>query len=229
MVLEARNVRRHIPMAGDTVEVLRGVDFSLRKGEFTAILGSSGAGKSTLLHVLGLLDRPDSGEVLWNGEALGRASESRRTELRATESAFVFQFYFLLPEFSALENVMMPAAIARGRGRAPTGSAACRTRAEELLERVGLRERMRHRPQELSGGERQRVAIARGLMNRPAILFCDEPTGNLDSRTSKSIHELLGEVNRDLQQTILVVTHEADMAAAAARRVVMRDGVIVAE
>ncbi len=228
-VLEARGLQRHFALGAQRVAVLRGADLRVMRGEFAAILGSSGSGKSTLLHILGLLDRPDGGEVLWNGEALATAGESRRTELRATESAFVFQFYFLLPEFSALENVVMPAAIARGRGRAPKSAAERRERGMELLERVGLKERMQHRPQQLSGGERQRVAIARGLMNRPSILFCDEPTGNLDSRTAHSIHELLVEVNRELGQTILVVTHEADMAAVAARRVVMRDGIISPE
>ncbi|MSR74999.1 MAG: ABC transporter ATP-binding protein [Planctomycetes bacterium] len=228
-VLETRGLKRHFKVGAERVEVLRGVNFSMAAGEFAAILGSSGAGKSTLMHILGLLDRPDSGEVLWNGESVSQASEARRTVLRATESAFVFQFYFLLPEFSALENVMMPAAIARGRGRAPASAAERRARAEDLLTRVGLKERMRHRPQQLSGGERQRVAIARGLMNRPSILFCDEPTGNLDSRTAQSIHELLVSVNRELQQTILVVTHEVDMAAVADRRVVMRDGLIGTE
>ncbi len=226
VVLEARGLVRRFPMGKADVEVLRGVNFSVARGEFTAILGSSGSGKSTLLHVLGLLDRPDAGEVLWNGEALAAAGESRRAELRATESAFVFQFYFLLPEFTAIENVLIAAAIARGRGRAPASRKERHERAVELLERVGLKERMQHRPAELSGGERQRVAIARGLMNRPSILFCDEPTGNLDSRTAARIHELLQQVNADLGQTILAVTHEKVMAECARRRLVMRDGVI---
>jgi lipoprotein-releasing system ATP-binding protein len=226
VVLEARGLERRFVMGSQTVDVLRGASFKIARGEFAAILGSSGSGKSTLLHVLGLLDRPDHGELFWNGESLAQAPESRRAELRATDSAFVFQFYFLLPEFTALENVLLAAAIARGRGRAPATKAERRSRAEELLERVGLKDRMGHRPNALSGGERQRAAIARALMNRPSILFCDEPTGNLDSRTAERIHELLQQVNGELGQTILAVTHEQAMAACARRRLVMRDGVI---
>ena len=229
-LLEVRAIERAFNVAGRELRVLRGVDFSIQEGEFVAIQGSSGSGKSTLLHILGLLDRPTEGAVLYQGEHLEDASESRRTVLRATEFAFVFQFYYLLPELSALENVRMPALIAgRAATRIPASKAERMDRARGLLERVGLSERMGHRPHQLSGGERQRVALARALMNEPRLMFCDEPTGNLDSKTAAGIHELMLELNDGLRQTILVVTHEPAMGQVAHRRLTMVDGKIVSE
>jgi len=230
VLLSVRGVTKGFRLAGREISVLRGVDVDVREGDFVAIRGSSGAGKSTLLHILGLLDRPTEGTVIYDGNDVSRARERARAKLRATEFAFVFQFYYLLPEFSALENVCIPAIIARDGGRADVrGKAARRDRARELLDRVGLGHRLEHRPNELSGGERQRVAIARGLMNAPRIVFCDEPTGNLDSRTAQGIHELLQELNSSAGQTIVVVTHEPAMADVAKTRLAMVDGRIVEE
>jgi len=225
----ARGITRSFSMGGQEVEVLKRVDLDVREGDFLAIKGSSGTGKSTLLHILGLLDRPTSGTLTFEGTELASASESRRTALRATELAFVFQFYYLLPEFSTVENVFMPALIARGGARSLIGRnnrKERKARAIQLLEQVGLSHRLTHRPNQLSGGERQRVAIARALMNQPRIVFLDEPTGNLDSNTAASIHDLLRELNESLNQTMVVVTHERAMADVARRRVEMVDGVI---
>jgi lipoprotein-releasing system ATP-binding protein len=220
-------VRKTYRLDGAEIPVLRGVDFRVEDGEFLAIQGSSGAGKSTLLHLLGLLDRPDEGSIRLFGREVALAPERERSVLRATELAFVFQFYFLLPEFTALENVVMAGLIARGRGRAASTRREVEERARTLLAQVGLGERLRHRPKELSGGERQRVAIARALVNRPRLLLGDEPTGNLDSRTASGIHDLLREVNQIHGQTMIVVTHEERMAQVASRRLFMRDGVLL--
>ena len=230
LLLSAREVSKGFRLARRDIPVLQGVNVDVHEGDFVAIRGSSGAGKSTLLHILGLLDRPNSGSVLYEGEEVAGTSERKRATLRATEFAFVFQFYYLLPEFTALENVCIPAIIAKDGGRAGVrGKAAREERARELLERVGLADRMKHRPNELSGGERQRVAIARGLMNAPRIVFCDEPTGNLDSRTAVGIHDLLCELNENTGQTLVVVTHEPAMAEVARTRLAMVDGRIVDE
>ncbi|MAG58076.1 MAG: hypothetical protein CMJ83_17455 [Planctomycetes bacterium] len=226
-LLSVRDVTRSFKLGGQIIEVLRGVNLDIEEGAFTAIRGSSGAGKSTLLHILGLLDRPTSGSVTYKGREVSRASESQRTKLRATEFAFVFQFYYLLPEFTALENVCIPAVIAGKKSRGAPNKSDRISRAEDLLDRVGLAHRLGHRPNQLSGGERQRVAIARALMNEPRIVFCDEPTGNLDSRTAGEIHALLYELNQTLSQTIVVVTHEPVMAQVARTRLVMTDGRIV--
>ncbi len=225
VVLGVEDVTKSFKLGRQTVEVLRGVNLRVRRGDFLAIRGSSGAGKSTLLHILGLLDRPTSGSVSYEGRDVSGAGERARTRLRATEFAFVFQFYYLLPEFTALENVCIPAVIAGTRSHAEVrGRGARKQRAREFLERVGLGHRLGHLPNQLSGGERQRVAIARALMNQPRIVFCDEPTGNLDSRSASGIHELLHDLNESLSQTIVVVTHEPAMADVARRRIVMSDG-----
>jgi lipoprotein-releasing system ATP-binding protein len=217
-------------MGGQQLSVLRGVSFAINDGEFVAIRGSSGSGKSTLLHILGLLDRPSGGRVLYQGVDLTSASEAKRTQLRSTEFAFVFQFYYLLPELSALENVLMPAMIAGAAAKSlPRGKPERKERALHLLDRVGLMPRQKHRPHQLSGGERQRVALARALMNQPRLVFCDEPTGNLDSKTSEGIHRLMLELNEGLGQAFLVVTHEPAMAAAAKRQLTMVDGLIESE
>ena len=225
LIYGVRGIERTFRTGGRDVRVLRGVDLDIRDGEFVAVRGPSGSGKSTLLHILGLLDRPSAGNISYRGRDLGGIGERQRTALRATEFGFIFQFYYLLPEFTALENVLMPARIAGRRAR--IARAGRRERASGLLERVGLGHRLEHRPDQLSGGERQRVAIARALMNEPRIVFCDEPTGNLDSRTAEGIHELLSELNETLGQTIVAVTHEPAMARVAHRVLHMRDGVVI--
>ena len=206
------------------LHVLRGVSFSVRRGEFVSIVGASGSGKSTLLHLVGLLDRPDRGSVALDGMDTHRLSRRRRNRVRCQDVGFVFQFYHLLPELNVLDNTLLPARVdasiaawlARGRSQ--------RARAVEVLERLGLGQRLRHRPKELSGGERQRVAIARALMNKPRILLADEPTGNLDSKTGGRIMDLLSEFHRDSGQTTLMVTHDPALAAHADRVLHLRDG-----
>ena len=227
---QIRGVKRAFRLGRQEIAVLRGVDLDILEGDFLAIKGSSGTGKSTLLHILGLLDRPNEGTLGYGGTDLARAPERQRTAIRAVDFGFVFQFYYLLPEFDTVENVCMPALIARRAARSLRGRnhrKERRERALHLLERVGLAHRLGHRPGELSGGERQRVAIARALMNEPRIVFCDEPTGNLDTRTAAGIHELLAELNRDLDQTMVVVTHEESMTRVVKRSLEMVDGVIL--
>ncbi len=229
-IYESRGVTRHFVIGDERLEILKGVDLSVERGELLAIMGMSGSGKTTLLHILGLLDRPTSGAVLLDGEDLAQAPDSRRNMIRATEIAFVFQFYYLLPEFTALENVMFPSLVAEGTGlahRAPREKSAREARARELLSQVGLASRVRHKPDQLSGGERQRVAIARALMTQPRIVFCDEPTGNLDPRTAAGVHSLFRDLNATLGQTFVIVTHDARMADAASRRVMLEDGRVV--
>ncbi len=207
-----------------TLQVLRGVSLDVRRGEFLAITGASGSGKSTLLHLLGLLDRPDSGQIVLEGKAVDRLSRAGRNRMRCTEIGFVFQFYHLLGELTVLENVLLPAMVQRPTAGWWQDRSRRRARALELLEQVELGGRLKHRPKELSGGERQRVAIARALMNAPDLLLADEPTGNLDSRTGTRIMELLRRLNRQRQQTLVMVTHDAALAADADRRLHLRDG-----
>jgi lipoprotein-releasing system ATP-binding protein len=210
-------------MGRATLEVLRGVDLELREGEILAVVGQSGSGKSTLLHHIGLLDEPDAGRVLFEGRPLpltGPAAAHARSRI----FGFVFQFYHLLPEFTALENVLMPALVAESMGAWRRRRRELRARAASLLGAVGLGDRMRHRPSELSGGERQRVAIARALMNAPRVLLCDEPTGNLDRRTAEGVRNQLWELNRRDGQSIVLVTHDTELAARADRRLLLVDG-----
>ncbi len=203
------------------VEVLRGVSVAVAPGDFLALRGSSGAGKSTLLHLLGGLDSPDAGEIWFAGNRFSRFSPSQLTAFRNTKVGFVFQSYHLLPELDALENVCLPARIAR------KNDARLEVRARELLARVGLADRMDHRPAELSGGEQQRVAIARSLINEPVLLLADEPTGNLDSHTGEGIIELLQAIRAESNVTLIIATHDQRVANRAPRQVELLDGQIV--
>ena len=222
---EARGLRKTYLNGADRIEFLRGVGLSVFPGEMLSIVGPSGSGKSTLLHLLGALDRPDSGEVRLDGRDLFKLSENARARVRNESIGFVFQFYHLLPEFTALENVLMPALVYRARGAG--GGGAARARAAALLESVGLGDRLVHKPSQLSGGEQQRVAIARALMNRPRLVLADEPSGNLDSRTSAELHALLADLNRREGQAFVIVTHDDELSRRAHRRLRMRDGVVV--
>jgi lipoprotein-releasing system ATP-binding protein len=217
-VLELRGVRRVFKQAGVDLTVLNGIDLILQPGEVVALVGPSGAGKSTMLHVAGLLERPDGGAVLIGGEDCGRLNDERRTLLRRSAIGFVYQFHHLLPEFSALENVMMPQMIAAAPRR------QAREKAAELLERVGLMPRAGHRPARLSGGEQQRVAIVRALANDPKILLGDEPTGNLDHATGESVLETLLDLVRNTGLAALIATHNLDLARRLDRIVALEDG-----
>jgi lipoprotein-releasing system ATP-binding protein len=219
--LELRDVVRTYSQAGVPLPVLRDVSFSLRRGEIVALVGPSGAGKSTLLHVAGLLEKPDGGTVWLDGRECGALSDQARTSLRGAALGFVYQFHHLLPEFSALENVMLPqmiAGVARG---------AARARALELLRQVGLEPRAEHRPARLSGGEQQRVAIVRALANRPRVLLGDEPTGNLDQNTAGDVTALLLQIVRGSGLTALIATHNLELAARMDRVLALVDGRVV--
>ena len=217
MIIEAKGIRKSF----GSLEVLKGLDFSVEKGEVVAIMGASGAGKSTLLQILGTLSTPDAGELIIDGTDVLKLSSRDLSSFRNTKLGFVFQFHHLLPEFTAIENVMIPAFIA-GKGMKEA-----REEASELLARVGLSERESHKPSELSGGEQQRVAIARAIINRPAVLFADEPSGNLDSRTKEEIHSLFFSLRDTLGQTIVIVTHDSTLAAQCDRCLNMRDGLFI--
>lgn len=206
---------------GGVLHILNGVQLQVARGEMIAVVGTSGAGKSTLLHVLGALDRPTEGRVVVDGESLEGRSDEELAAVRSRKIGFVFQFHHLLREFSALENVMMPARIA---GRDP---AASRHRAEELLTLVGLGGRMHHRPAELSGGEQQRTAVARSLAMDPVLLLADEPSGNLDHGNAERLHDLLAELAREMEIGMVVVTHNRSLAARADRVLLLEDGVLV--
>lgn len=201
--------------------MLKGVDLHVKPGEVVSIVGKSGAGKSTLLHILGTLDRPDEGSLLINGEDVFSKGDKKLAAFRNREVGFVFQFHHLLPEFDALENVYFPALIA-GKGVGEV-----KPRALELLDYLGLSERLHHKPTELSGGEQQRVAVARALMNEPAIVFADEPSGNLDSTSSRELHQLLFKLRDDFQQSFIIVTHNEDLATMSDRRLEMVDGRLI--
>jgi ABC-type lipoprotein export system ATPase subunit len=219
-ILAARGVRKSYLMGRRSLEVLRGIELTVRRGEFLALRGASGAGKSTLLHLLGGLDLPNAGEIIFDGSDLRALPARALARLRNRRVGFVFQAYHLLPELSALENVALPARMAR----ASPGDAAARGR--ELLNRVGLGERLEHRPYELSGGEQQRVAIARALINQPDLILADEPTGNLDSRTGEEIIHLLCDLREERRATLIMATHDAKIAARAPRVVELADGVL---
>ena len=216
--LRLEGVRRTFVQASSRLEVLRGIDLRLPAGTLAALVGPSGAGKSTLLHIAGLLERPSDGQVVIEGQAAARLSEGERTRLRGARIGFVYQFHHLLPDFTAVENVMMPQLIT-GQGRT-----AARKRGMELLERLGIGARATHRPARLSGGEQQRVAIARALANRPGLLLADEPTGNLDLATADTVFETLLQVSRELGTAALVATHNPDLAARMDTTYSLREG-----
>ncbi len=216
--IQARGVHKSFRMGSEELHILKGVNLTVRRGEFVAIVGPSGAGKSTLLHILGGLDRPTTGEVYYNGTEISRLPEGELAAFRNQTVGFVFQFHHLLPEFTALENAMMPALI----GRRPLDSAD--EKARGILQRVGLADRLEHRPGELSGGEQQRVAVARALVLNPNVLLADEPTGNLDSKTGEAIFELLRELNQEQGLTVILVTHNEWFARRTDRVLRMADG-----
>ena len=216
-VIVTRNLQRDYDMGGEVVHALRGVDVVIRKNEFVAIMGPSGSGKSTLMNLIGCLDSPTGGEYWLNGHRVSELGDDELARIRNKEIGFVFQTFNLLPRATALHNVELPLVYAG------TGSRERREMAAEALRRVGLQDRVQHRPNELSGGQRQRVAIARALVNQPSILLADEPTGNLDSATSEEIMSLFETLYRE-GQTIVVVTHEPDIAAHARRQVHLKDG-----
>ncbi len=220
IVLEARDVCRHYEEGGRRVDVLRGVNLQVRAGEMVAIVGASGSGKSTLLHVLGLLDRPSSGEVHVAGQSGLRATEAERSKIRNRFLGFVYQFHHLLPEFTALDNVAMPLILRRMKRD------TAREPARRMLAQVGLAERASHTPGQLSGGERQRVALARALVTSPACVLADEPTGNLDRVTAREVFSVLRQVNQQEGAAFVIVTHDTDLAAQADRQLRMVDGVL---
>ena len=204
-----------------SLQVLKGVDFEVKAGEIVSIVGKSGAGKSTLLHILGTLDTPDEGIIEIAGDQIPTSNSKKLADFRNTHIGFVFQFHHLLPEFTALENVSIPGFIKRDP------EAKVRARAKELLNYLGLSGRLDHKPTQLSGGEQQRVAVARALINDPAIVFADEPTGNLDSTSSQELHQLLFKLREDFNQTFVIVTHNEALAGMSDRRVEMKDGVLI--
>jgi lipoprotein-releasing system ATP-binding protein len=220
VLLRASSLRKTYVIGKRSLEVLRGIDLSVDPGEFLVLCGASGAGKSTLLHLLGGLDVPNAGDIHFRGKSLRQLSNGGLTEFRNRHVGFVFQAYHLLPEFSALENVCLPARMARVPSR------DAEPRGRQLLERVGLGERLEHRPYELSGGEQQRVAIARALINDPELILADEPTGNLDSRTGAEIIDLLRALQQEHGRTLIIATHDAAVAAKAPRVVELADGQI---
>ena len=220
-ILFLHDVERHYRQGEETLYVLNGVELALWAGQSVALVAPSGAGKSTLLHIAGLLEHPDRGDVYIDGRSTAILPDHERTRIRRNEIGFVYQSHHLLPEFSALENVLLPQMI-RGLGRREAAK-----RATELLTYLGLRDRLTHRPAELSGGEQQRVALARALINKPAIVLADEPTGNLDSKNSEIVLNMLRHSNRELGQTVLMITHNPEAAAYGDRIFHMRDGQIV--
>jgi lipoprotein-releasing system ATP-binding protein len=203
------------------LEVLKGIDLSVQTGELLSVIGQSGAGKSTLLHILGTLDATDSGEIIIGGKAISGMSVKDLASFRNKEIGFIFQFHNLLPEFSALENVCLPGLISNKNEREVF------KKGEQLLDRLGLSSRVKHKPSELSGGEQQRVAVARSLINSPSLVFADEPSGNLDSKTAEELHQLFFSLRKEMNQTFVIVTHNKRLASMTDRRIEIRDGVIL--
>ena len=219
-LLSCQNVSKFYQEGTQQTEVLKQVSFSMQPSELVAIVGSSGSGKSTLLHTLGGLDQPSSGEVFIKGQSLQQMSPNALAKLRNQYLGFVYQFHHLMADFTALENVMMPMLIGQ------QNKTEAQDRAEQILSAVGLQHRISHRPSALSGGERQRVAIARALVNNPALVLADEPTGNLDHKTTESIFELIQQLNQEKQIAFLLVTHDLNLAEKLNRRLIMQDGVL---
>lgn len=223
VMLEARNIRKVYSQLSKPLEVLKGIDLTIKSGEVAAIIGPSGAGKSTLLHILGGLDVPTEGTVHLEEENIYKISDKNRAKLRNKQIGFVFQFYHLLPEFTALENVILPALIKANKKNVKL----FQDKGIEFLEKVGLTDRKDHKPYQLSGGEQQRVAIARALINDPKIILCDEPTGNLDSQNGKEIIHLLMDLNKKNQQTLVIITHDESIAKMSHRIISMKDGRLI--
>jgi lipoprotein-releasing system ATP-binding protein len=222
-ILQAQSVTKEFRDADRRLQVLRGIDLTLNRGEAVAIVGPSGAGKSTLLHILGGIDRPTSGKVSVEGKDFDTLRDRARAKFRNRTIGFIFQFHHLLPDFSALENTLMPGLIAGD------GVTALRESATDLLTALGLGERLTHRPAKLSGGEQQRVALARALINRPSLILADEPTGNLDEETGSAVIDLLWRHTVGAGRTLLIVTHEAEIAARADRTLRLHDGILTSE
>ena len=216
-MIEIRNIRKSF----GSLEVLKGIDLDIERGKIVSIVGASGAGKTTLLQIMGTLDKADSGSVIIDGIDVSKLSDAKRSAFRNKHMGFVFQFHQLLPEFTALENVMMPALIGGTSWR------EARKRAEELLAFMGLSERASHKPNELSGGEKQRVAVARALVNKPDVVFADEPSGSLDTQNKQELHRLFFDLRDQMGQTFVIVTHDEQLAALADQKISMQDGIIV--
>ena len=216
-MIKAENIQKRY----GELEVLKGVSLDIKEGEIVSIVGASGAGKSTLLHIIGTLDKPDSGTLSIKGIETGKLKDKKLSDFRNRAIGFVFQFHHLLPEFTALENVCIPAFIA-GKSQAEAEE-----KATELLGFLGLAERVNHKPSELSGGEQQRVAVARALVNQPAVVLADEPSGNLDSQSAKDLHQMFFDLRDKFNQTFVIVTHNSELADMADRKLVMKDGNII--
>ncbi len=219
-ILQAENIERSYTIGKTTLDVLKGVSLEIKNGETVSIMGESGSGKSTLLHVMGGLDSPKAGKVHFQGQSVYGMSSARRSRFRAKNVGFVFQSFHLLPELDILENVALPAMALRS-------AVDAKDRAAELLTEVGLGERIGHRPQELSGGEQQRAALARALMNEPDIIFTDEPTGNLDSKTGDKVLHYLFQLVESRRHTLVLVTHSKDVAARCSRQLTLKDGLLI--
>lgn len=223
-ILRLENIEKYYSGSVDKLHIIRNLNLSVEEGEFISILGRSGSGKSTLLNVIGLLDKIDGGKIFIAGKEVDVLSDSEKDRLKNKMLGFVFQFHYLLPEFTALENVMLPALIDDFSNKSEIEK-----RAMELLKSVGLKERVHHKPSQLSGGEKQRVAIARALINSPKILLADEPTGNLDEETSETIFNILRDINKNRKQTIIVVTHSKDLAQISDKKLYLKKGVLETE
>lgn len=223
-ILKLENVEKKYSGSVEELHIINNLSFSVEEGEFISILGRSGSGKSTLLNIMGLLDKVDGGKIFIGGQEVDKLSEEERDKIKNQMIGFVFQFHYLLPEFTALENVMLPALLNNFDKKSEIEK-----RAKELLEKVGLGERENHKPSQLSGGEKQRVAIARALINSPKILLADEPTGNLDEETSEMIFKILKDINKNEKQTIIVVTHSKDLAEISDKQLYLKKGVLVEE
>lgn len=220
-VIECKNLKKSFREGKLHTDVLHGIDFAVQAGEQIAIVGSSGAGKSTLLHLIGGLDKPTSGDVLLSGQNINKLSEKKRSALRNHTLGFVYQFHHLLPEFTALENVAMPLLIRK------VSIKQAKTEAKDILEKVGLGHRLQHKLAELSGGERQRTAIARALVLKPLAVLADEPTGNLDAKTAEQVYDIMLDLNREMNTSIVIVTHDQKLAEKMDRVLTMQDGKIV--